>query len=64
MVLRSVKGEEGVGAVSNFIFHSGGVGGVDVDDGRVAEGSRVRAPPVRGEGVNAGVGLGGSSDGG
>jgi hypothetical protein len=52
VVFKRVKGEEGVGAVSRAIFHSGGGGGDEEAAGRVSVGPRCRAPPVRGEGVN------------
>ena len=56
MVLRRVKGEEGVGEVSRAIFHSGGGGGwedwEESPAGRLSVGPRCRAPPVRGEGMN------------
>ena len=65
-----MNGEEGVGSVSSLIFHSGGAGGVDVAAGRVSEGPRLRAPPVKGEGLKVSAGccwvpeFGGSNDGG
>jgi hypothetical protein len=50
VVLRTVRGEEGVGAVSSLRVHCGG--GVGCAAGRESVGPRVRTPPVRGEGVN------------
>lgn len=49
---------EGVGAVSSFRTHSGGVE-MDGWAGRASVGPRVRAPPVRGEMVHSFAGCGG-----
>jgi hypothetical protein len=70
VVLRRVKGEDGVGAVSSLIFHSGREFCVDVAAGRESEGPRLRAPPVKGEGLKVLAGccraldFGGSRDSG
>lgn len=65
-----MKGDDGVGAVSSLMAHSG-VGGVVGDAaGRWSVGPRVRAPPVNGDGLKVfagcgvGCGFGGSRDAG
>lgn len=55
VVLSSVKGDEGVGCVSSLSVH---VGASSCAFGRESVGPRVRAPPVRGEGVKVLAGWG------
>lgn len=67
VVLSSVKGDDGVGAVSSLSAHCGGV---EVAAGREWLGPSTKAPPVNGEGLKvfAGCGFmsefGGSNEGG
>lgn len=58
VVLSRVKGDDGVGAVSSLMVHSGGGIGSDVAAGRDWLGPRVRTPPVSGEGVKVFAGWG------